>query len=177
MTLLAKRYATALYLAARDRNEVDQVERELEGLHVAVADATVKAMLTSPDIPSSERLKIVDKLVAGSSDLVRNFVHVLLERRRQEVLFSVRPEYRAIRMAERGEVDGVAESPKPLSDQELEGLKAIAAKFSGKKVDLSVAIVPDLLGGVRLRVGNPLFDGSLKSSLEQLEQALMQASV
>lgn len=177
MTLLAKRYATALYLAARDRNEVDLIERELEGLHCAVADPTVKAMLTSPDIPSSERLKIVDKLVASSTELVRNFVHVLLDRRRQQVLFSVRGEYRAIRMAERGEVDGVVESPRPLDDQELEGLKAIAAKFSGKKVDLSVAIVPDLIGGVRLRVGNTLFDGSVKSSLEQLEQELMQASV
>jgi len=177
MTLLAKRYATALYLAARDRNEVPQVERALAGLHAAVAEPAVRHLLTSPDIASVERGKIADKLVAGSGELLRNLVHVLLRRRRQQVLFSIQPEYRAIVMAERGEVEGVAETPRPLDSEEIHALNEIARKLSGKKVALTVAVLPELIGGVRLRVGNILFDGSVKSSLEQLEQQLMQASV
>ena len=76
-----------------------------------------------------------------------------------------------------GEVEGVAESAHPLADDEVRSLEALAGRLSGKKVRLAVAIRPEVLGGVRLRVGNVLYDGSLQSQLGQLAQKLAQASV
>ena len=71
----------------------------------------------------------------------------------------------------------VMESPRPVGADELAQLQQIARKLSGKTCVLSVRVRPELIGGVRLFVGNVLYDGSVKSNLEQLEQKLLQASV
>jgi F-type H+-transporting ATPase subunit delta len=102
---------------------------------------------------------------------------VLQQRRRLDVLFDLGPAYRAMVMNARGEVDGVAESAHALDAQELAALAELASRLSGKKVKLTTAHRPELLGGVRLRVGNVLYDGSLRATLDQLEQKLQQATV
>ncbi|HZN38634.1 MAG TPA: F0F1 ATP synthase subunit delta, partial [Planctomycetota bacterium] len=84
---------------------------------------------------------------------------------------------RSLLMADRGEVDGVVQTPFPLGDAELKSLEGLAGRLSGKKVSLSVQLRSDLLGGVSLRVGNELYDGSMKSTLVQLQQKLLQASI
>ncbi|MBL8756526.1 MAG: F0F1 ATP synthase subunit delta, partial [Planctomycetes bacterium] len=98
-------------------------------------------------------------------------------RRRLDVLFDLGPAFRALAMAARGEVDGVAESAHPLEAADLAALTELAGRLSGKKVRLTVAIRPELLGGVRLCVGNVLYDGSLRAALDQLEHKLQQATV
>lgn len=181
MSLLARRYATALLLAAKGRApdgaEVRVLERELAGLHAAVADPAVRAVLLSPDVSASERAAVAGKLVAGKSELLQNLVQVVLRRRRQEVLFGLQPEFRALVLAERGQVEGVVETPRPLGDDEVQRLAGLAERLTGKQVTLAVAVVPELIGGVRLRVGNTLYDGSVRAALEQLEQQLLQAPV
>lgn len=177
MTLLARRYATALHLAAKERGEQDRVLSELQALHAAVADPVVRDLMTSPELGLAQREAIADKLAKGRSELFGNFLRVVLHRRRHEVLFDVYPAFRAIVMAERGQIEGRVETPRPLGEVELDQLRALAKKLSGKDVELSVAIRPELIGGVRLYVGNELYDGSVKTALEQLEQQLLQASV
>lgn len=177
MTLLAKRYAVALHLAAKAAGSVGAVGNDLEGLHLAIQDPTVQKMWSSPEISAQERTRIAQKLAAGKSPLVANLLQVLLRRRRQEVLADLQPAYRALVMAERGEVEGVVESPLPLGAADVAQLQQLAHRLSGKQCQLSVKVRPELIGGVRLIVGNVLFDGSLKSALEQLEQKLLQASV
>ena len=73
-------------------------------------------------------------------------------------------------------MEGVVETPRPLGPDDLARLQELAQKLCGKKCSLSVRVRPDLIGGVRLFVGNMLYDGSVKSTLEQLEQKLLQKS-
>ena len=171
MTLLAKRYATALYMAAKGRGATDTVEQQLAGIHAGIADLSVKALLTSPDLAAAERERIVGKLVEGADELVRGLVAVLQQRRRLEVLFDIHPQFRAMVLTDRGEVEGVVETPRPLGDAEMQSITQLASKLSNLKVSLAQKVAPELLGGIRLRVGNILYDGSVQSSLEQLMQA------
>ncbi|HEX6812376.1 MAG TPA: ATP synthase F1 subunit delta [Planctomycetota bacterium] len=177
MTLQAKRYAQALYGSADAAGAADAVLADLKALQQAMSSPAARAMLTSPDITAVERAALLEKLAQGRHKLVVNLLGVLQHRHRLEVLFDVYPAYRALLMAARGEVDGVVQTPHPLGDAELQALTALATKLSGKKVSLAVQLRSDLLGGVSLRVGNELYDGSMKAALGQLQQKLMQASI
>jgi F-type H+-transporting ATPase subunit delta len=177
MSLLAKRYATALHALATEQGSVDAVEQQLAGLHAALASPEARALFTSPDITATERTALLDKIAGGGGSLVRNLIGVLQQRRRLAVLFDLYPSWRTLAMAARGEVDGVVETAMALDPAELQALTALAGRLTGKKVQLTVAVHPELLGGARLRLGNVLYDGSLRASLDQLAQKLSQAAV
>lgn len=177
MTLLAKRYATALLSLAKAAGAVDAVGADLRTLHAALASPAARALLTSPDVTMAERGSLLQKLGAGRHTLVQNTIGVLQHRRRLEVLVDLYPAFRTLQQIEHGEIDGIAEAPHALDAGELAALTELAGRLSGKKVTLSTQIRPELLGGVRLRLGNVLYDGSLQASLDQLATRLRQASV
>ena len=177
MSLLGKRYAEAVFALAQKQGAVDAVAADLAAVHQALAHPTARALVTSPDVKPEERARVLDKLAHGRSELVRNLFGVLQHRRRLDVLFDLQPAFHALVMAARGEVEGVIESAHPLAADEVKSLEALASRLSGKKVKLAVATRPEVLGGVRLRVGNVLYDGSLQSQLSQLAHRLAQATV
>ena len=177
MSLLGKRYAHALHSLAQEQNAVDAIGSDLAAIHAALTAPGARALLASPDVKPEERSRILATLTKGRHQLVGNLVGVLQHRHRLDVLFDLHPEYRALVMAERGEVEGIAESAQPLTDADVQQLATLAGQLSGKKVQLTVALRPELLGGVRLRVGNVLYDGSLRQALEQLERRLQQAAI
>ncbi len=177
MTLLSKRYATALFRLAMASGAADLVGADVQALHRDVSAPGARALLMSPDVKAAERIAVLDKLGNGRHALVKNLIGVLRHRRRLEVLFDLHSEYHALLLAQRGELEGVVETPYALGDAELQSLAALAARLSGKKVTLTQELRPALLGGVRLRVGNVLYDGSMQAALQQLEQKLLQASI
>ncbi|MBX3463820.1 MAG: ATP synthase F1 subunit delta [Planctomycetes bacterium] len=177
MTLLAKRYATALHLLTEAQGATAAVEGDLRALHEVLRDPGARLLLTSPDVGAAERGRILARLAAGRHALVERLLGVLQHRRRLEVMFDLFPAFRALCLAERGEVEGVAETPHPLDDAQVAALQDLAGRLSGQKVALTVALRPELLGGVRLRLGNVLYDGSMQSALAQLEQKLLQAAI
>jgi len=177
MTLLGKRYADALHSLAQEQNAVDAIAGDLAAIHSALTAPGARGLLGSPDVKPEERSRVLGALTKGRHQLVSNLVGVLQHRHRLDVLFDLYPEYRALVMAQRGEVEGVAESAHALTDADVQSLASLAGQLSGKKVHLTVALRPELLGGVRLRVGNVLYDGSLRQALDQLEQRLQQAAI
>lgn len=177
MTLLAKRYATALFALAKEKGAVDAVASDMAALHGELHAPGASSLLTSPDVTVAERTVVLSKLTEGRHELVVNLVGVLQRRRRLNVLADMPTAYRELFMQDRGEVEGVAESAHPLGADELAALNTLADRLSGKKVQLTAAHNPDLLGGVRLIVGNVLYDGSLRAALTQLQDKLQQSSV
>lgn len=177
MTLLAKRYASALFALAKEKGALDALTSDLATVHAELAVPAARALLTSPDVSAPERQQVLGKLTAGRHELLVNLVGVLQHRRRLEVLADLPAAFRELVMVERGEVEGVAESAHPLSDAEMTSLTSLASRLSGLKVQLTAAHRPDLIGGVRLRIGNVLYDGSLRAALNQLEQKLQQSAV
>lgn len=177
MTLLAKRYATALFALAKDKGAVDAVAADMAALHGELHAPGAKALLSSPDVSAEERTAVLKKLTDGRHELVANLVGVMQHRRRLDSLADLPTAFRTLYMEDRGEVEGVAESAHPLGADELSGLTELANRLSGKKVVLTSKHNPDLLGGVRLIVGNVLYDGSLRAALEQLQGKLQQSSV
>jgi len=177
MTLLAKRYASALFTLAKDKGAVDAVASDLAALHSELHAPGASALLSSPDVAADERAQVLAKLTEGRHELLVNLVGVLRHRRRLEVLADLPAAFRDLLMQDRGEVEGVAQSAHPLGDDELRSLTELASRLSGKKVVLTAAHKPELIGGVRLVVGNVLYDGSLRAALDQLQNKLQHSAV
>jgi F-type H+-transporting ATPase subunit delta len=177
MSLLARRYATALFQAARDRGALAAVAGDIAALHGAFADARVRALLTSPDVSGVEREHVLGKLAEGRHQLVRNLLFLARDRQRLTMLPDLHPELRALVLEHERRVEGVVETARPLAPAETAGIERLAARLCGKQVTLTVQVRPELIGGIRLRLGHELYDGSVATALEQLEQQLLQTPV
>lgn len=177
MTLLAKRYAEALHALSKAHGVADAVAEQVAAMHSVLATPGARALLLGPDATRQRKLALLEKLTAGGHQLVKSLVGVLEHRRRLEVLFDLHPALRELVMLDRGEVEGVVETPRVLAESEMAALAALAKKLSGKTVFLVQKHKPELLGGVRLCIGNVLYDGSLQAALTQLERRMLQASI
>lgn len=173
MSILTKRYATATLEVARSQGVVDEVQRDLARIHEVLKSPGMRALVVSPETTASRRRQLLAKIVEDAHALTRNLVEVILHRRREAVLPDLGPAYDELLREMRGQVLGVVETAKPMDTVQLAQVEKTASQLTGKQVSLSVKENPDLIGGVRIYVGNTLYDGSLASALEQLERQLM----
>jgi F-type H+-transporting ATPase subunit delta len=175
MSLLAQRYAKAVFEVAEEQNAADAVDADLGRLSSALRNPDVAVAVMSPDTTSAVRASLIEKLLGDAHDLSKNLIGVVLRRRRQAILPDLSMAYKDLLRAARGKVVGVVETAKPIDEAGLRVLEARAAELTGKIVTLEVEVNPDLIGGVRLRLGNTLYDGSVATVLEDLERCLMEA--
>lgn len=175
MSGLARRYARAVFEAAQEAGATDAVGQDLRTLAAALADDELMQALADPQL-SRERLgAALGKVTQSAHPLVQNLVRVAVERRRETLLPDLPEAFDGFAREARGEVHGVVETAKPMSDGEVGDLATKVSASLGQKVSLSARVVPELIGGVRVRVGNTLYDGSVAGALEDLERRLMEA--
>ncbi|MCB9868266.1 MAG: ATP synthase F1 subunit delta [Planctomycetes bacterium] len=182
MSLLAQRYAKALFEVASDAGAVDAVAQDLERLHAVFADEVVANAVLSPDTPSAQRRSLLDKALGDGHALTKNLIGVVLERHRVAVLPELAGAFAPLVRAARGIVLVAVETAKPLDDAsraavELRARSLAARPGSSPEVALDVAVHPELIGGVRIRIGNTLYDGSVATALEDLERRLREAAI
>jgi F-type H+-transporting ATPase subunit delta len=174
MSVLIQRYATAIFEVASKGGVVDEVGQDLRKIHQTLDSAGMRALVVSPETTASRRQQVVMKIVEGAHQLTRNLVGVILQRRREAILYDLGPAYEELVRRARGEALGIVESAKPMDTVQHKQVEKTASQLTGKKVSLSVKENPDLIGGIRIYVGNTLYDGSIASALEQLERQLME---
>jgi F-type H+-transporting ATPase subunit delta len=169
------RYAKALFSLARDDGRVDAVRAEFDRLVEAMrAVPGLREVVVQPLYPAAERraaLRAVGERL-GFSPLLQKFCAFLIDQRRTRDLEAIRDEY--VRLAEEaaGRVRGEVVAAAPLSDAQLDRLRNALARRTGQQVELSVRVDPALLGGAVARIGDLVFDGSLRTQLVQLRASL-----
>ncbi len=174
MSVLAQRYATAMFEVASKHGVVDEVAKDLRSIQRTLESAGMRALVVSPETTATRRRQVVMKIVEGAHQLTRNLVGVILQRRREAILHDLCPAYEELVRHARGEVLGIVEAAKPMDAVQHEQVENRASQLIGKQVSLSVRENPDLIGGVRIYVGTSLYDSSIASALEQLERQLME---
>ena len=173
---LARRYAKALMSIGRDDGSFERIGRDVKNFAGAMksSDELIVA-LTNPAFPQSDREKIVrailQRLVA--SQTVVNFTRLLLERERMAILPDISRELDALISEQLGRVRATATSAQPLSADQTAELVTKLEALSGRSVDLEVHEDPDLLGGVVAKVGDIVYDGSLRTQLRELRTQLL----
>ena len=128
--------------------------------------------------PVAQRRAVLEKVAerAGTSETVRHFVAFLVDQRRLIDFEAIHDEYRRLADAAAGIGHATVVAASPLSDEQRARLQRALAARTGQEVDLQVEVDPSLLGGAIARIGAVVFDGSLKTQLEQLRASLMRGS-
>ena len=124
--------------------------------------------------PAGERRAVLSAVAEqlGASVLLRSFYSFLIDQRRLVDLDAIREEYARLAEAAAGLVHAEVISARPLRDDQRERLKQALSARTGQQLDIQVSVDPELLGGVVAKVGDLVFDGSLRTQLEQLRAGL-----
>jgi F-type H+-transporting ATPase subunit delta len=175
--VVVRRYARALFEAARDKQVAAQVEEELRLIVDTVKmSPEIGKFLEIPNISSSVKVEVFKQALSGTvSDLVLNTIGLLFERGRYAVLGDLLEAYVKIAGEAEGLANAVVYSVYPLSEEEQQKIAEKFGRLLNKKIRLENIIDKSLLGGIRVRIGDRLYDGSLSGKLAQLEKTLKQA--
>ena len=172
---LARRYARALIDLAITANAVDKVGAELRGLAAAFKAAPeLGEVLGNASFAKAKRGAIVDALLTrlAAQPLTKTFCNLLLDNERLATVPDIAREFDAMVEARAGRVAAEVVSATPLTAAQVTQLTSTLEKLSGKKVVLSKREDPNLLGGVVAKVGDTVYDGSLRTQLRVLRDEL-----
>jgi F-type H+-transporting ATPase subunit delta len=171
-------YAEALYEAAVDRNALDVVAADLEAFRQATeASPELARVLADPEIESRTKKAALAALAGEAHPLVRNFLQVLVDRGRIAEFADLARAF-AERVAEaEGRITVEAVTAVALPDDLRQQVVGRLAGETGREVDLTETVDPDIVGGLVLRAGGVVVDGSVAHQLEELRRKLTQAPV
>jgi len=172
---LAGRYGSALFDLASENGSVTAVESDLETLKAALSQTPeLREATTSPQLSRAQQARMLDAIAKhlSLSDLTSNFLGVLANNRRLSALPDIIAAFKSIAAAQRGEVTAQVTSAHPLTQEQLATLKTKLTARQGRTVMLSHDVDPDLLGGLVVTIGSQRIDGSIRTRLNSLAQAM-----
>lgn len=171
---VARRYALAVFQLAAEQQAVDAVGADLHTLRDAIyADQTSKGFLLSPVIDRKEKERVFSAAFAGKThDVALHTLLLLVRKRREALLAEIVQQYDALQLQARGEEPLTVTSAKELSTGELRSLVERLEKLYGKKFSVTQTVQPNLIGGVRIMMGDRRIDGSVEGRLEELTRTL-----
>lgn len=175
MTTLARRYAGALFETARQADVVDRVESDLGMITYSLQTMPrLSEVLNHPLISRARKKGIASDIFRGKvEDVTLRFLDLVIEKRREEILPEVEPEYVRLANEHRGVITVAVTSAVPLTGDEVKALKAKLDEFTGKNADLELSEDPDLIGGLTIRIGDTVIDGSVRGYLASLREQML----
>lgn len=172
-TVVAKRYAKALYSAAVDKGITLEVEEQLKAIvEVLHFDPEVKRFILAPRISQSDKLNVLRTALQGKvSEAVMNTVELLVERGRTDIFADLLETYVKIEGDALGIGDATVYSTYSLSQEEQDSVAAEFSQLTSRKIRVTNVVDKSLLGGLKVIIGDTLYDGSLAGKLERLEKS------
>ena len=172
---LARRYAKAVIELGQANNNSDRMGSDLRSLAKAMKDsAELQSVLTNPAIRRADRRRVIDGLLQaiGAQPLTKNLVYLLLDSERMSSVPDISREVDAMIEAKSGRITAEVTSARPLELAQLTEITVALEKLSGKKVTVTKREDESLLGGVVAKLGDKVYDGSLRTQLRNLRDEL-----
>ena len=172
---LAGRYALALFELARDERQLEAVGDSLRALKRALEDSEDFRTLVASPLVSREQSQ---RAIAGAADalgldpLTRNFVGVLAKNRRLSKLDAIIRAFDMLSARHRGELTAEVVSAHKLSDDQVAALKANLKARTGSDIAVDLSVDPSILGGLTVKVGSRMIDGSIRTKLNTLAHTM-----
>lgn len=177
-TIVARRYARALYEDAQQAQQVERIDEDVELIRQALADSReLVRFFESPVISREKKRAVVQQLFAKRvQPLTQRFLNLLIAKKREDIFPAIVRAYRALRDEQQGIVEARARVAHALTDAEEKKLRQALEAVTGKRIRLRTEQAPDLLGGVVIRVGDTVYDGSVRHQLTNLREKLEQGT-
>ncbi|TDL32918.1 F0F1 ATP synthase subunit delta [Jeotgalibacillus sp. S-D1] len=171
---VANRYAQALYELALQNGQVDTVEEDLRVVRQVFRDnPDLALLLQSPKLTKTQKKQLILQSFSGLSIYVLNTLSMLIDRRRNTEVAALADAYIELALSSRGTAVAHVYSATRLSEADQAALsKAFAARVGKQSLQITNNVDPSLLGGLRIRIGNRIFDGTIKNKLKRLEREL-----
>ena len=167
-----RRYADAAFEIALRDGTVETWRAELDLAAVTLPTAGLEQVLANPATPLDQRIEAAEKVFATLSKPVLNLVLLLLRRGRIEQLPRVAKEFARLDDERKGLVHAFVTSAAPLTADELRAITTRLETMTGGQIDIETDVDPHLLGGLVVRIGDRLIDGSVRGRLERLRNQL-----
>jgi F-type H+-transporting ATPase subunit delta len=170
----ARRYARALLELALAQQGGDEVRRGLrETVRLLAAQPELRVVLLHPAIGAEKKRAVVEGVWKGEHALVRRLVLLLAERERVDLLPEMERIYSRLWNAQRGVVEAEAVSVQPLDAAQQGALVGALRRLSGRDIELTATVSPDILGGLVVHMDGKVYDGSVRGRLRALRRHLI----
>ncbi len=179
MAAIASRYARALVdVILEQKIDADTARQQLKAIVAAVHESVeLRKVWQSPAISPEQKRAVLDAITKqiGVVRPIRNFIAVLIDHRRIAMLDDMVRQFEVELDAQLGFTEAQISSARPLAANEKRELEGRVERMTGKKVRAHYVSQPELLGGVLVRVGSTIYDGSVRGQLEKMRQELSTA--
>lgn len=173
---IARRYASAFFAIAQEQGKLNEFEGELEKVINAVeANEDLRKVLANQLLEATVKKDIVDQVFTGMvSPITVDFLKVILDKRREAFLKDIYNAFVVSANEARNVRDAEVTAAKELTVADLAAIKAKLTTLTGKEIRLTSKVDPSLMGGLVVRLGDKVIDGSVTKRLELLKEALLQ---
>lgn len=177
--LVSKRYSNALFEVAFEQGQYEAVQDELSFVTACLnEEPKLYQLLKSPLISSDEKKEILSAIFKENvSKEVFNFLRIIIDKGRESYIESIVEEYRVLANKVKNKIDAVAITAVPMNELDLKKLQVNLSMSSGKNIQLQNQVDPSVKGGVLVKIGDKVIDGTVKSRLENLKEQLSQILV
>jgi F-type H+-transporting ATPase subunit delta len=172
-------YAEAIFEAAREREELEEVLSDLgefvEALHES---EELRLFFYGGQVPERQKRRAIDGLTEGMKTSTTNFLKVLADNGREEIVEEVLARYEGLVKEHLGRVEVEVTTAVELSEEQRDRLKErLGEVLEGREIILETNVSPDLIGGAVFRFGGRMMDGSIRGRLESLREGMLERSV
>ena len=172
---LAQRYAAALLELAEDKRALDAVSADLAALgHMIAGSNDLQTLITSPLMERADQARAITAVgkAANFGELTQRFLGLVAANRRLFALPGIIKAFRKMLADKRGEVAAEVTAAHALTDAQKAAVSEAIKRVVGGKVSIDMKVDPSLLGGLIVRVGSRMIDGSVKTKLQKLQLAM-----
>jgi F-type H+-transporting ATPase subunit delta len=172
----AKRYAEAAYLIASEDGKEDAWSEGLSTMAALFGDPRAQALFENTRVPAADKLKLTENALEGKEPLVLNLARLLLRRKRTALGPQIAEAFGELVDQARGVSHATVTSAVPLTDEDLRSVEKRLRELTGGEVVVETNVDDAILGGIIVRIGDRLIDGSTKSKLWDLKRQLAGAT-
>jgi F-type H+-transporting ATPase subunit delta len=172
-TYKTKRYSQAIFEIALDRKELDKWNLDLQVLNTLSNNSELTSVMENPKFSFEQKSRLLETQIKGISKLAANLAFLLIDKGCFSLVSGIYSEYRSMLENYRGIEKAEVITAVQLEEQEIARLSEQLGNMSGKKVTLSLRVDPQIIGGVIVRIGGKIIDGSTRGQLAALRNELL----
>lgn len=169
-------YANALADVAFEQGAAEAAVKQLGDFYAAfTASAELRNALASPAVPAEAKHAVIEKIAAriGAGKIIRNFLFVIADHHRTHILAEIVTTFESVVRQRQGIAEAEISSAVELTGAQKKRFTQTLERITGKKIEAKYSLDPTLLGGALVRVGDTIYDGSVRNSLNEMRARLV----
>src|SRR5579859_5095673 len=174
LATIARPYAEAVFRLAKQGNALQAWSDALNLIATIYGDPQMQAVMANPKVSSADVERMMLAICGERIDgVARNLIQLLVHNRRLSLVAEIREQFEQLKLEDEGKLDARISSAFPMEDtQRDQVVNMLSARFK-RKIDATVTVDPDLIGGVKVEVGDKVWDASVRGRLQSMAATLM----